>query len=94
MRHSLWHLARLAIPAGELLPWWLLVIRAILFPLDFFYWRMSLRQGYQVENNTWLIHGVRYSGNALRSLADAEGEIFRISRNGETMTIERVGGAS
>jgi hypothetical protein len=73
-----------------LLTRWLLTARAILYPLDFFYWRMSLNRGYQIETDTWKIYGVRYSGSSLRWLAKAQGETYRVTRNGETVTLERV----
>jgi hypothetical protein len=90
MRQAFWRFVRRRIPAGQILPWWALGIRAVLFPIDTFYWRLSSNIGYQVESDTWLIHGVRYSGASLHALADAQGEIFRISREGDTVTVERL----
>jgi hypothetical protein len=72
-----------------ILPWWALTMRAMLFPLDFFYRRMSRTRGYQWENDTWLIEGVTYSGAALRWLSKAQGETYRVTRTGETVTLER-----
>lgn len=59
-------------------------------PDGVFYWRMSQQTGYQWQNDTWLIEGVTYSGAALRYLAAAQGETYRVTRTGETVTLERV----
>ena len=72
------------------MPWWALTVRAALFPIDFLYWRLSKYRGYQWESDTWLIYGVRYSAEALHWLARAQGETYRVTRTGETVTLERV----
>ena len=90
MRYQIWDWLRAKHPEGMMLPLWLLTARAVLFPLEFFYWRMNKAEGYQYESDTWLIAGVTYSGKALRLLAKAQGETYRVTRNGETVTLERV----
>jgi hypothetical protein len=85
-----WNLVRRKVPEGMILPWWALTVRAALYPLEFFYWSMSQQAGYQWQNDTWLINGVTYSGEAMRWLAKAQGETYRVSRTGETVTLERV----
>ncbi len=89
MRDMVWNAVRSKVPEGMILPWWALAVRAVLFPLDFFYWRMGNTTGYQWQNDTWLINGVTYSGEALRWLAKAQGETYRVTRTGETVTLER-----
>lgn len=90
MRNTIWRFVRSRLPEGMILPWWALTIRAVLFPLEFFYWRMRKRTGYRWEDDTWLINGVRYSGEAMRWLAKAKGETYRIERTGDTVTMTRV----
>ena len=90
MRDMVWNAVRSKVPEGRILPWWALAVRAVLFPLDFFYWRMSKTTGYQWQNDTWLINGVTYSGEALHRLAEAQGEVYRVTRTGATVTLERV----
>jgi len=90
MRDMIWNAVRSKVPEGMILPWWALTVRAVLYPLEFFYWRMSQHTGYQWQNDTWLIEGVTYSGAALRCLAAAQGETYRVTRTGETVTLERV----
>lgn len=90
MRHKIWNFIRSNVPEGEILPWWALTMRAILYPLESFYWHMSQHAGYQWESDTWLIEGVTYSGESLRWLAKAQGETYRVTRRGETVMLERV----
>lgn len=90
MRNQLWKLATAKHPEGMILPRWLLVIHAILYPLDFVCWQMGKTSGYQWESDTWKIYGVRYTGAALRALAEAQGEAYRITRTGECVTLERL----
>lgn len=90
MRDQLWKLATSKHPEGMIFPQWLIVIRAILYPLDSFYYKMSENRGYQWKSNTWNIHGVRYTDEALRTLAEAQGETYRITRTGDCVTLERL----
>jgi hypothetical protein len=90
MRNKLWKWATAKHQEGMILPRWLLVIRAILSPLDTFYWLYGSRNGYNPQYDEWRIHGVRYTGAALRALAEAQGETYRITRTGECVTLERL----
>ena len=90
MRDQLWKLAKAKHPEGMILPRWLLVIRAMLYPLDFFYWKMSESRGYHWQSNTWSIHGVKYTDDALQALAKAQGETYRITKTGECVSLERL----
>ena len=90
MRKRIWYFVRRKIPEGMILPRWALIVRATLFPLDFFYWWMSQQTGYQCQTDTWLIDGVEYSGRSLFLLSNAHGEAYRVSRTGKTVTLELV----
>ncbi len=90
MRDQFWKLVTAKHPEGMILPRWLIVVRAILYPLDTFYWRYGSKHGYNPQYDEWRIHGVRYTGAALRALAEAQGETYRITRAGERVTLERV----
>jgi hypothetical protein len=90
MRSSLWNFARRNYPKGKILSWPLLTLRLILFPLDFVRWRLELSSGYDFMSDTWIINGVRFSSNAFLTLANASGELYIISRNNDTVYIERV----
>ena len=91
MRNAIWRWTRRNIPDGALLPWWALAVRCAMFPLSSVYWRLDRTQGYQLETDTWIINGVRYSARSLAALAEARGDVFRVTRTGETVTLERLG---
>ena len=78
------------VPDGCILPPWAVAIRWVLFPLDSAYWTMSRTRGYQWQSDTWLIEGVQYTGAAMRLLANADGETYRITRDGGAVMLERV----
>ena len=90
MRDKLWQFAIAKHPEGEILSRWLLVIRALLYPVDSFYWRMNRTRGYQWESDIWIIEGVKYTGAALRAFANAQGETYKITRTGECVTLEKI----
>tara|TARA_R110000782_G_scaffold187844_1_gene277972 strand:+ start:464 stop:745 length:282 start_codon:yes stop_codon:yes gene_type:complete len=75
-------------PQGQVLSRWLLVVRAVLFPLDTFYWRMSKTRGYDWQTDSWNIEGVRLSGASLRMLSKAAGGFYQIDRDGDLILIE------
>ena len=90
-RTAIWRWARQGIPEGQILPVWLRRVRAVLFPLQAFYWRMSGHTGYRFEDDTWLIHGIRFSSESLLQLSTQNGTLLRVvNRDGELVTIERV----
>jgi hypothetical protein len=90
MREQIWKFATAKQQEGMILPGWLIVIKAILFPLDFFFWKMNKTRGYQFDRDVWIIDGMVWSGTALRMLGDAQGETYRITRSGDCVTLERV----
>lgn len=90
-RPAIWQLARKGIHEGQILPDWLRWVWAVLFPLKAFYWHMSGRTGYRWEDDTWLIHGIRFSSESLRYLSKQNGGVLRVvSLDGELVLIERV----
>ncbi|MBL4864908.1 MAG: hypothetical protein JKY67_00855 [Pseudomonadales bacterium] len=90
MRKEIWKIAVGKHPQGTIMPRRLLVLRAVLYPLKTFYWKMNQSNGYQVNIDIWIIDGVKYSGVMLRAMAEAQGETYKMTRNGEIITLERV----
>ena len=90
MRQRVWRWVRRRVPEGELLPLWLIVIRFLLYPIDTTYWKMSETKGYQVYTDTWLINGIRYSGVGLALLAESGGELYRVTRLGDVVSLHHV----
>ena len=78
MRKIIWEWFRSSIPEGQILSPWLLSVRAILFPLDFFYWRMSMTRGYRLEDDTWLIEGIRFPSHSLSNLSKMDGSLLKV----------------
>lgn len=90
MRDMIWKKATTNYPEGQILNRRLIFLRWILFPVDCLFWQMNEHRGYHWPSNTWTIHGVRYSDKALRMLSDSDGEIYKIKRDGDIVTLERV----
>ncbi len=90
MRKFIWNKATDKHPEGCVLTRPLLILKAILYPLEWFYWHMGKARGYQYESDTWDIEGIKYTGKAMRLLANSQGETYRITRVGYCITLERV----
>lgn len=89
-RFFYWLLDAAKHPEGTIFPRWIKAVSALLFPLDTLFWRIRKNIGYQWENDIWIINGVHYTGQAMRALAEAKGGIYRIKRNGESVTVQSV----
>lgn len=87
MRNAIWELARRNHPEGEILTPWLKTVRWVLFPLDTLFWKMSCTRGYNWDIDVWIIDGVHYSGKAMRLFAKSAGEVYRVERVGNTITL-------
>ena len=85
MKNKLWHWIRKKCikhaPIDCLLPWWLLVIKIILFPLDSFYWHMSKSRGYQVMSDSWIIDGVVYPSLELQRILEMHNNVGHYNIN-------------
>lgn len=69
MRDAIWEKVRSAIPQGQILPLWALAVHAVLYPINFFYWRVSATRGYQWQSDSWRIHGARFDDKDFYRLA-------------------------
>lgn len=90
MRKRIWRFARSKYPITDRLPWWLVTVKVILFPLEFFYWYMNRHTGYQICIDAWKIDGVVYSSETLEELANGNGKLFRIKRIDGYVTVSEV----
>jgi len=90
MRQSIWRKVEYTLAEGAKIPRWALVLRAVLFPLKALHRCMGKNHGYQWETDTWLIEGVKYSGKAMRALANADGETYRIRCDGDCLVVEMI----
>jgi hypothetical protein len=90
MRQAVWKWARRGVPEGQIMPLWLMMVRAALYPIEFLQWRIGKWHGWQYESDTYRIYGVTYSMAGLRALSEADGELYRITRRGEVVIVEQV----
>ena len=78
---------------GEKLPWYLIVIKCLLFPVDAICYKYSPIK-YDLFTDTLTIDGVRYSRTLFRAWALGGlplGQLFRIiSRENGVVTIEKI----
>lgn len=88
IRYRGWNLLRKNVPEGSLLPGWLICIRAVLFPIDFIYYKINTSIGYQFQHDIWIIEGIKYSGEAMRALALSAGEVYRITNINGVVCLE------
>ena len=90
MRHKIWNWLTRNVPEGCYLPRRLIAARAMLYPIETVRWMIISNHPYQPLSDTWVIHGVRYSGLALLELAKADGQAYRICRVGDVVQLERL----
>lgn len=92
MRQKIWiYLITISTIEGELIPKWMHVVRFLLFPIDYIFWHHSTRTGYQLETDTWMIDGQRYTAKLFRYFAAGSSETFRIvKRENGCITIETI----
>mgnify|MGYP001580351995 CR=1 FL=1 len=90
MRDLIWTFLIRNREPGVVLPKWLLIIRAFLSPLQFFYWYMNRNNGYQLETDVWLIHGIKYSNTSLKVISNSCGKTYKITRQNDTLVFEEI----
>jgi len=87
VRNKLWFWCVRNHDMGCILPWYLVLARAVLYPVDSFQWFVCTNSRYDIRTDTYIIGGVRFSYKALMALAHSDGEIFRVHRAGEWLTV-------
>jgi hypothetical protein len=92
-RKKLWLFAVRNHPEGYILTKRLMFIKWVLFPIDSLFWYLSEYRGYQAVNDTWVINGVCFSGRGLMAISEAQGETYKITRNGSLLTFEKIEGS-
>ena len=90
MREKFWKMVVRSQPEGCFLPWWCRLVRAMLFPLDTVYLTLSKSRGYQVESDSWIIGGCKFSHRSLMNLANSSGEVYRVTRKADFIICERI----
>ncbi len=90
LRQAIWNFAIKNHPEAMLLSRPLIILRAVLFPLDTIYWKINTKTGYQWLKDTWIIEGVEYSGKVMRDINNSNGKVYRITRVGNCVHFERL----
>lgn len=72
------------------MPFWALCLRAVLFPLEIFYWQMNQHYGYNWQTDVWNIAGCKFSGPSLRYMAQAQGKTYKITQSAGVVTLQLV----
>ena len=69
------------VPAGKVLPSWLIAFRVFLFPRQTLLWILSRDCGFDLLTCCWKIHGVRFSDCVFMSMAEPRrGVLYRFER--------------
>ena len=93
-RLNLWHniCEDLGPPEGCIIPWWLIACRLAIFPLNTAYILFRNHfEPYDPWTNTWKIYGVQYSDAFFRHMAIADGDLLRVNRIDDQITITLYG---
>lgn len=72
------------------MPAWAVALRFVLMPLDSLACYFSSKRGYQVETDTWLIGGVKYTGRFFYDIANSPDVAFRFEKQGDALMVTRI----
>lgn len=87
-RDRLWVWAMRSHDPGMIMTFWQRRLFEVLHPkLAFIYWVWK-SSPYDIVQDIWTIHGVRYHGSLFRLLSVANGELIKIKRTGDQVTFE------
>jgi len=70
MRRKIWKYFRSKYHHAQVLPTHMMVLYAILFPLDFFYWKYSKAVGYDMTTDRWTIAETEFSDTFFYHIKD------------------------
>lgn len=91
MRKIILHWLMRNVPEGQIWPVWALIPRAVLFPLETFYWHMhKTHDGYDWQRDVWRINGCEFSATALKYMAQAQGKTYKITQVNSVVTLALV----
>ena len=91
-RRKLWNniMEDLGPPEGCIVPWWLLLVYTMLFPLGGLKVFLDRACGFDYLRLVWKIHGIEFSDLLFVRLATANGELYRFTTVNGVVTIERI----
>jgi hypothetical protein len=90
-RLRLWHniLDDLGPPEGCVLPWWLIGVYCLLFPLEGLRWALDRHDQFDICRMVWKIRGVEYTDQFFRQIAFADGVVFKAERINGRITLTK-----
>ena len=81
-RITIWRWLSQGVPAGQILPPWLVACSAVLFPRRFLLWWLQRDCGFDLMGGWWTIHGVRFSDSVFMAMAQPRsGVVYRFDRD-------------
>jgi hypothetical protein len=91
-RRKLWNNIRedLGPPEGCIIPWWMLLVYTLFFPLSTLKCFLDRSCGFDSRRLTWKIHGIEFSDQFFLRFAVADGELYRFTTVNGVVTIERM----
>lgn len=90
MRYAIWNFLTRNVTPGNLLPFRLRIVWAILFPGDFIFYQLGKRRGYDPSTDCFLAHGFKFHSHFLFTIAHREGVCFRVVKHGDTLAVEEL----
>ena len=76
-----------------MLPQWLIIIRAILFPIGFFYYYFNKHNGYDVCTDIWNINKMKFSNEFfvdLYTMASDVPHIFELTKENNIVRLKKI----
>jgi hypothetical protein len=91
-RRKLWNniMEDLGPPEGCVVPWWLLLIYTLFFPLSALKLFLDRSRGFDHQRLVWKIHGIEFSDQFFSRFAAANGELYRFRTVNGVVTIEQM----
>ena len=91
-RRKLWNniMEDLGPPEGCVIPWWMLLVYTLFFPLSALKLFLDRSCGFDYQRLTWKIHGIEFSDQFFSRFATADGELYRFTTVNGVVTIERM----
>ena len=86
-RNRLWFWCIRNHDMGCILPWYLVLARAVIYPVESFQWFVCTNSKYDIRTDTYQIGGVRFSYKFLMVLAQADGGLYQITRVNDNVVV-------
>lgn len=65
-------------PEGDMYNLPMRILFTIIFPIKVLYYRIQKQEGYQLRNDTWIIHGIEYSDAIFKHFTFGDDKSYKI----------------